>query len=340
MSAYDLTHLRDDVLLRGLDSLAAQDRTTTAQLIAHIAEVDHRRLYAPAGYASMHVYCVEKLHLSESAAFRRIQVARAARTYAQVYLALEQGRVHLSGLMLLAPHLRPENVEVLLEASTHRRKAQIERMLVEAFPAPEPLRLDDGVCALAPERVSVGANDPIARPAAVAPREEPAKIAPVMARRFSIQVTIDEETHGLLRRAQELSPGDVAGVLRLSLQEFVARREMTKAALTDTPRTPRPSERARTIPAHVRRAVWKRDEGRCTYTGEDRHRCESRVRSEFDHVIPVARGGESTVENVRLLCHTHNRLEAEREFGRDFMEARRSEQRGGAVDAEHVPEPV
>lgn len=52
-------------------------------------------------------------------------------------------------------------------------------------------------------------------------------------------------------------------------------------------------------------------------------RCEARERVEYDHVVPVARGGEATVEGVRLLCRAHNQLEAERVYGAGFMGERR-----------------
>ena len=52
----------------------------------------------------------------------------------------------------------------------------------------------------------------------------------------------------------------------------------------------------RTIPAHVKRAVWERDRGQCTFVGEAGHRCHARKFLEFDHVDPVARGGQATVE--------------------------------------------
>ena len=92
MSTYRLTEVGDDVLLRGLASLVAQDRTTTANLLAHMAEVDARRLYAPAGYSSMHAYCVEKLGLSDDATWKRLQVARKAHVFPQIYAALAEGR--------------------------------------------------------------------------------------------------------------------------------------------------------------------------------------------------------------------------------------------------------
>ena len=54
-------------------------------------------------------------------------------------------------------------------------------------------------------------------------------------------------------------------------------------------------------------------------------RCIERFRLEFDHQIPFYRGGESSVDNLRLLCKAHNQLEAEKCYGREFMiEKRRS----------------
>src|SRR5438552_3269992 len=47
---YSLDHLSDDALLRDLSALVTRERTTTAELLAHVAEVDARRLYLPAGY--------------------------------------------------------------------------------------------------------------------------------------------------------------------------------------------------------------------------------------------------------------------------------------------------
>ena len=325
MSAYDLTHLRDDVLLRGLDSLAAQDRTTTANLLAHIAEVDARRLYAPAGCSSMHAYCVERLHLSEGAAWKRITVARKARTYPCLFDALADGRVHLAGLLLLAAHITPENVESLLAASTHRRKAQIERMLAERFPQVEVLRLDEGIAALPVVQLSPGTVVPVAV-AQPLPAPAPTRVAPITAERFSVQVTIDRATHDQLRYAQELmghSSVEVAMVLRRALDLLVSELEKQKFANVQRTRRSRHAACPRTIPAAVKRAVWKRDEGRCTFVSDIGHRCEARSALEFDHAIPVARGGLATVDNVRLRCRTHNQLEAERLFGKAFMDEKR-----------------
>jgi hypothetical protein len=329
MSAYDLTHLRDDALLRGLDSLAAQDRTTTANLLAHIAEVDARRLYAPAGYSSMHAYCVEKLKLSDDSTWKRLQVARQGRRFPQVFSALADGRVHLSGLVVLAPHFRSDNVDSLLSEATGRRKSEIEVLVARHFPQVEALRLDEGIAALPvnppgiPSAV-VGSPAPGQVTAAIPSGQHQARIAPIAAQRFSMQVTIEDETHELLRRAQDLlATREVPRVLHRALKLLVDDLERQKAALTEKPRSARPSDRARNLPAEVRRAVWKRDGGQCTFVSADGHRCGARRWLEFDHVVPVARGGRASVDQIRLRCRTHNQLEAERVFGQEFMEQKR-----------------
>jgi len=135
--------------------------------------------------------------------------------------------------------------------------------------------------------------------------------------------------HDLLRQAQALlahqvRSGDLSEVLQRALRELVARLEKRKFAATARPRAPRrPSTHPRHVPAHVRRAVWERDGGRCSFVGESGHRCEAREHLEFDHILEVARGGVATVDGMRLLCRAHNQFAAERTFGSGFMNAKR-----------------
>ena len=141
MSVYSFSHLSDQELLRGLASCVAGERTATAMVMAHIAEVDARRLYVPAGFPSMFLYCVYELHLSEDAAYKRIQAARAARQFPAIFEAVAEGRLHLTAVNLLAPHLTPENAGALLDAAAHRTKSEVEQLLAESFPRSETLAL-------------------------------------------------------------------------------------------------------------------------------------------------------------------------------------------------------
>jgi 5-methylcytosine-specific restriction endonuclease McrA len=81
--------------------------------------------------------------------------------------------------------------------------------------------------------------------------------------------------------------------------------------------------RGRHVPAAVRRAVFERDERRCTYTDALGRRCAETHRLELHHLRAFARGGEHTADNLTLRCHAHNALAAEQDFGREFIEPTR-----------------
>jgi hypothetical protein len=81
--------------------------------------------------------------------------------------------------------------------------------------------------------------------------------------------------------------------------------------------TPAPNESARYIPRWLVRAIWKRDQSQCTWVdSKTGRRCGSTYRLQIDHQHPFARGGKTTLSNLRLLCSQHNLYEAERIFGR------------------------
>ena len=77
--------------------------------------------------------------------------------------------------------------------------------------------------------------------------------------------------------------------------------------------------RSRHIPQEIQDIIFARDGGRCTFIGPDGKRCNSRWNLQVDHIIPFARGGDHSPENLRLLCAKHNISEAERLFGKDHM---------------------
>ena len=137
MRDYSLTHLSDQALLADLAVLVTVDRQTTAALLAHIAEVDARKLYLPAACSSMQVYCVQVLHLAEEVAYKRIRAARAARRFPQIFDAIAEGRLHVTGVVLLAPHLTDDNADELLTAAGHKSKTEIEVLLAHRCPRPD-----------------------------------------------------------------------------------------------------------------------------------------------------------------------------------------------------------
>ena len=130
--------LSDDELLRRLSELLSRSRQVEAELVAHIGEVDERRLYAREACSSMFAYATDVLHLSEHEAYERITTARASRRYPLLLEMLRDGRLHLSGIGKLAPHLTEENQRGPPRPSRAPDQAsEIEELLAELSPRPD-----------------------------------------------------------------------------------------------------------------------------------------------------------------------------------------------------------
>jgi len=277
MKLRSLSHLSNLVLLRNLAALVATDCGTTAELLAHIAEVDARGLFASEGFPSMFAYCVQVLHMSEDAAFKRIRAARAARQFPAIFEAVAEGRLHLTAVVFLAPHLTPENAEELLAAATHKTKAEIEWLLAERFPRPD-----------LPERIGVPSPEPAlslsAAPAVGHVKELPKslvpepvelgaprpRLTPLSAQRVGWQFTVSLSTHEKMRYAQALlghqvPAGEIAELADRAFDALIVELEKTRFAATSRPRPGQgeSSTDPRYIPASVKRTVWERDGGQC-----------------------------------------------------------------------------
>ena len=155
---------------------------------------------------------------------------------------------------------------------------------------------------------------------------------------YSLRATVDaalekeiQELRSLL--SHKVRNGDLVAVLREAVHCALEKHRKRKGAVgpsrkRKSPAAAKPAKKTvcgrQPISAAVRREVWKRDEGRCTWRGPDGQRCGNTWQVELDHIRPAALGGPSTVENLRILCRSHNALAAEHAFGREHMEACRN----------------
>jgi 5-methylcytosine-specific restriction endonuclease McrA len=112
-------------------------------------------------------------------------------------------------------------------------------------------------------------------------------------------------------------------VLKRALDSLVLELEKQKFAKSARSRPQRGAANGRRVPAEVKRTVWQRDHGQCTFVSDRGKRCEATTRLEFDHIEPVARGGQASVGGIRLRCRAHNQYAAERTFGTEFMRWKR-----------------
>ena len=485
---YELERVPDDALHTRVKALVGRHNVLTADLLAHLAEVDARGIYRERACSSLYAYCVYELRFSEDEAQRRSQAARTARRFPILFEMLAEGAIHMTGLLLLAPHLTAENRSELLARARFRTKREIERLVAEVAPRAdipariEPLgpssktitnlwqaytaslrgrvrELEPGIArgqAPAPvfeesgqvadsELDETGRRGAPAESPAPARNETPLRAIdsePVVPLRYRIEFTVNQEYVDRLEEARDLLQHqvpnrDVARIHELALAMFVERlrkrrgassgpqrrveaeraasgengaaalehvrgrneptcdesaperigepsvddgsaperiderfehNESPPGSISERPQSaperisaprpselsalerisaPRPSELSaperissprpaelsapertmtpsRHIPVAIRRHVWTRDGGRCTFSDGSGRRCRERSGLEVHHERAFARGGSATVENLRLLCRAHNALFAERDFGRAHIESMRN----------------
>jgi hypothetical protein len=271
-----LSGVSDAALLDGVRSLVQSERKLTARLLAHLNEVEERRLHWQHAVNSMFAYCIHCLGMSEDEAGRRIAAARLAKQFPALYSLLDE-----------------------------------ELALDPVLPAPARVgQRDHGV------------------------------IQPLSRERYKVQFTVDQAQKEKLELARDLMAHalperELAAVIDRALDLLIAERMKQRFGTTSRPkrvdlrgsRQPAPDPTVDTeqrsarprVTNETRRLIVERDGLGCSYVDAHGKRCGAMAQLEFDHIIPVAKGGRPTAENLRIKCRAHNRFAAELEFGREHV---------------------
>jgi 5-methylcytosine-specific restriction endonuclease McrA len=343
-----LRFISDHQILNNTDAIVAQDRKLTLRLLVHLHEIERRKLYLKHGFSSMFDYCTTHLRLSEPAAVRRIRTARCLVRFPRLYPFLESGEVNLMSISLIARVLKPENADLLIERIRGKSKREVEAIVAEC--EPRTLLPPDRVRTVVIPVVATARADSLEttvtgdgkKSATIESdrdqdhRADGTRTSPsvtvsseIMAkpeRHAVVQFTAREEFMRKVERARALVWHQLPGatfeqLFELALDELIERRDPVareERRRKRHPATKRASaeEGRRYVSAAVRDQVFARDQRQCAFVGTTGRRCASTVGLQLDHIRPVARGGASTLENLRVLCAQHNRLEAERVMGR------------------------
>ena len=325
------SHLTNDELMAAVPGLVGDERDATARLIAHLAEIEARELYVPAGYSSLYIYCHEGLGYSEDAAYNRKAAAQVARRRPMVIDMLADGRLSLTSVRLLAPVLNDANWEAAFEEAAGKSKREVEKIVARLEPKPDvtsTIRKLPTPMAAVPERTIQEIGEPAPPPTSENPPVPPVRrstVAPLAPARYRVQFTIGEETERKLRRLQELlkrevPDGDPGVIFDRFLTVLLEKVESRKHGVTAKPRAGKgASPGSRHVPSGIRRAVVGRDTAQCAFVAADGRRCTERAYVEYHHArVPYAHGGPATVENMALHCRAHNGLAGERIFGRSL----------------------
>ncbi len=348
-----LSSITDRDLMKRLEELRHSERDTDLDLLHHLIEVERRGLHLRLGYSSLFSYCTGHLCYSESDAGRRVQASRCLQRFPAVATLLQQGEINLMTLGLIANIVTESTVDQWLEKIRRKSQREVEA-LVAAVRAPVTLRDRARLVHVpAPSRAPLPLEprdnsryrESIADDTLFTPRPAPTeaedpvsasvdtKSAPTTTQaKVYIQFLVDQSFMVKYRTAITVLSNRVQrltfeSVFTALLEEFIRRHEPTERHQRREQRTVHSIERQirTSIPTGTRDAVFARDRARCTFVGSDGKRCEETIRLHVDHIKPVARGGSNEISNLRLLCAHHNRLQAEKIFGRQHMKLFRKE---------------
>src|ERR1700686_1760925 len=297
------TSARD--LDRRLADLVRSERHLVVQFVVELAGFAKREPFRELGYTSLFYYCVRQLGLSKSSAFRRSEVARLIGRFPLIAERLGEGRLSIRALVELRAVLTEENHAGVLTRAEGKSQEEAQLLAVEYRPKPIPRDVVQGLpmrpgspapsavpASSAPSGPSAPSGSPappvpFASPAPFVSPAPPVSVAVVPAgtkmpprppevvkpltpelRRLNVTVTadfIDELEQVRVALSHQCPDGNFEQVVREAFK-LVLERDRKRKALTDRPRPQsEPGETDRYIPAAVKRTVWERDQGRCTW---------------------------------------------------------------------------
>ena len=328
-------------VIRDILGAAGSERLATAEVLKLIVEVQKRRLYSDEGYSSLYAFLTLGAKYSEGAAMRRIQAAKVVARDRSVLEKIKSGELSLCALAELGKVTREEKLPELLEKASNCSKREVERLVATVLPPrvipresirlvmvrnlPPPATVTDGLFAACSLRSSADTKT-FAIDSRV--NQSPPPVAVVTQKESStelcheVRFLADREIMSLLTEARTYSGNcSVAELVKLGLKALIQKkRPRAKSARKF-------NTAKRRIPKHVREAVLTRANRKCEYVSSSGKRCEERAGLQIDHVTPYAKGGRTEPANLRALCGCHNRLMAERSFGKAFMENKIQERR-------------
>jgi hypothetical protein len=338
-------------LTDNLVALLHREHDALAEFLVALAAFDHDRVWVQLGYPSLFDFLHRELRLSRSAAHYRKVAAGLIQQVPAVIEPLRQGRLCMTSVVEAARVVTAENCETVLPQffGRSRREAMEVVAALQPHPAPPTRTVVTSFCAAAhvmaargdaaapslvvnrpPEEATTRPDDsPGERarsedPPTSALARPPLDVVPLSADRRRVHITLSKRFLDKLAAATDAlshaHPGaSPEEVLEAGL-DLVLAQARKRRGLVEKPRKPRASPKDDRIPTEVKRAVWIRDGGRCQWPIEAGGVCGCTRQIEYDHVHPIALGGTSTIENVRLLCKRHNLLAARLALGDRCMD--------------------
>ena len=269
-------------------------------MLYHLIELEERKLFREVGYGSMFDYCVRKLGYSEGSACKRVNASRALKENPEISKSYLLGKLSLTTISMSYKSIKEGQVSI----------KEIEGKSKKEVQAPEEVKtLKERVrrVKFKPKTESLSLFDKTRSPVPE-PKEAP--------EHYEVTISLSKEEYEKLEKAKHKlshtlkgSNSNKAVIMHLVNGALKPRKIKARSGRADTRRIPEP----------VKREVYERDQGTCTYVSSDGTKCTEKRFLHYDHILPFSLGGKSEASNLRLLCATHNAMCAQEVFGKDYI---------------------
>ncbi len=294
----NLEKLSSPELLSRLKTAARDERLLQVRVLELLREANRRRLFAAKGYRSLFEFCVKELGYAESAAYRRISAMKLIDDVPEIREKLASGQLNLSHLTSAQSFIQSEARFANKTFSSAEKAALITSLENKTAKEAEML-----LATLSPSAL---------------PRERERTLTP---EETEIRFVANAPLKGKLDKLKDLNSHRDPSRSYQKLFDWLSDLGLRQAdplmkKARSRPTGPPPKGHYRHIPAALRRAVWSRDRSRCTYIDPSTGRsCGSTSFLEIDHIQPLALGGATQLDNLRLYCRTHNQYAARMTYG-------------------------
>ena len=322
-----MNNLNNQEIINKVEGLIQKQREGRSELIKHLIEFDKRQLHLALGFSGLFSYLVNKHKFSESSAYRYSQTVKVAKLFPVVIEDLNSGSLSLSNLTkaskkLLSNSLTSSEKVGLLDELKGVAKKEVEKILAPKVKSTPKEKVQTLILEEPPIENNTRKKTPT-------PIEKPSKVV-----LKTITFTVKESTYEKLERAKEVLSGKYPKgaltsevfeeAIELLLEKKCPKRKekrVKKSIEKVQPKQPNKSipQKRRALSAKIKREVLAKDNYRCSYKTKDGKVCGSKNNLHFDHILPVALGGDNSSENIRLLCRQHNLFEAGRLMGEKFI---------------------
>jgi hypothetical protein len=314
----DFRKLSDFELENSLHKAVAEEKLAMTQVLHLLAEVERRRLYSKT-CPSLFEFCTRVLGYSAASAQRRIDAMRALRVEPLIEKKLLSGELNLSSVSRAQFFFREQ--AKLGNLYSEERKKEVFRKIENC----SSRQVEKMFVTLAPR---------------VVPEERRTELTATLTQ---LKIVLDEPTVKMLEKIKALWSQKYGHLSDAELVKHMAevvlqkldpemwktrnsegkKNDLSRSGSLKNDASLLPTSEVKTNPSssyslesssrYIRRAlkqkIWVRDQGQCSHPG-----CGARHFLDFDHIKPLAFGGKTSEQNLRLLCFTHHRSETVRQF--------------------------